>query len=66
MPVKIDWFMHRVRIGAIECFISFRIMLDIPSWPELDLDLRLPMIFRTSSVETGVKLRRDVICSFKY
>ena len=66
IPVDSDWFIQVARMGEITRLISFRRMLEIPSWPELDLDFRLLIILFTVSGFVGVKVRRDIILSFKY
>ena len=54
-----DWFIIWVKIFIISLEIYFNWMLEIPSCPELDLDLSLWMVFKVNSVDTVSKENED-------
>ena len=60
IPVIIDWFIVVARTGAMISAMCLSRILDIPSWPKLDLVLSLRINFSTNSESTVLKVNIEV------
>ena len=65
IPVDNDWLIIRLRTELISNDIDLSKMVDMLSWPELDLGFSLLMIFNTRSDETVLNSKEKVILSVR-